>query len=96
MIWHVTVPNTYAEFHIVSTAITPGAAAHKTAQNKIDKYFKLACSTHILFILFINLVKPSEISQIITNILNAFASLKEYYFLHLAYYTVTGVTLNVL
>jgi len=31
-----------------STATKPGAAAHKTAQNKIDKYSKLA-STHIFY-----------------------------------------------
>jgi len=31
-----------------STATKPGAAAHKTAQNKIDRYSKLA-STHILY-----------------------------------------------
>jgi len=46
MAWDVTVPDTYAESHIGSTATKPGAAAHKTAQNKIDKYSKLA-STHI-------------------------------------------------
>jgi len=44
----VTVPDTYAESHIGSTANKPGAAAHKTAQNKIDKYSKLA-STHICY-----------------------------------------------
>ena len=42
MAWDVTVPDTYAESHIGSTATKPGAAAHKTAQNKIDKYSKLA------------------------------------------------------
>jgi len=46
MAWEVTVPDTYAESHIGSTATKPGAAAQKTAQNKIDKYPKLA-STHI-------------------------------------------------
>ena len=44
----VTVPDTYAESNIGSTATKPGAAAHKTAQNKIDKYSKLA-STHIFY-----------------------------------------------
>ena len=43
-----TVSNTYAESHIGSTATKRGAAAHKTAQNKIDKYSKLA-STHIFY-----------------------------------------------
>jgi len=43
-----TVSNTYAESHIGSTATKRGAAAHKTAQNKIDKYSKLA-STHIIY-----------------------------------------------
>ena len=46
MAWDVTVPDTYAESHIGSTATKPGAAAHKTAQNKIDKYSELA-STQI-------------------------------------------------
>ena len=32
----------YAESHIGSTETKPGAAAQKTAQNKIDKYSKLA------------------------------------------------------
>jgi len=48
MAWDVTVPDTYAESHIGSTATKPGAVAHKTAQNKIDKYSKLA-STHIWY-----------------------------------------------
>ena len=48
MAWDVTVPDTYAESHIGNTATKPGAAAHKTAQNKIDKYSKLA-STHIFW-----------------------------------------------
>jgi len=38
----------YAESHIGNTATEPGAAAQKTAQNKIDKYAKLA-STHIFY-----------------------------------------------
>jgi len=41
----VTVP---AESHIGNTATKPGAAAQKTAQNKIDKYSKLA-SRHIFY-----------------------------------------------
>jgi len=48
MVWDVTVPDTYAESHTGSTATKPGAAAQKTAQNKIDKYSKLA-STHIFY-----------------------------------------------
>ena len=48
MAWDVTVPDTYAESHIGSAAPKPGAAAHKTAQNKIDKCSKLA-STHIFY-----------------------------------------------
>jgi len=48
MAWDVTVPDTFAEFHIGSTATKPGAAAQKTAQNKIDEYSKLA-STHIFY-----------------------------------------------
>lgn len=48
MAWDVTVPDTYAESHISSTAVKPGAAAHshKAALSKTDKYAKLA-STHI-------------------------------------------------
>jgi len=45
MAWDVTVPDTYAESHI---STKPGAAAHKTAQNEIDKYSKLV-STHIFY-----------------------------------------------
>jgi len=48
MAWDVTVPDTYAESHTGSTATKPEAAAQKTAQNKIDKYSKLA-STHIFY-----------------------------------------------
>jgi len=48
MVWDVTVSDTYAESHIGSTATKPGAAAKKTAQNKIDKYSKLA-SIHIFY-----------------------------------------------
>jgi len=47
MAWDVTVPDTYAESHIGNTATKPGAAAHETAQNKIDKY-SIVASTHIL------------------------------------------------
>ena len=46
--WDVTVPDTYAESHIGSTAAKQGGAGNKTAQNKIDKYAKLA-STHIFY-----------------------------------------------
>jgi len=46
MAWDVTAPYTYAESHIGSAATKPRAAAHKTAENKIDKYGKLA-GTHI-------------------------------------------------
>jgi len=48
MAWDVTVPDTYAESHIGSTAAKPGGAANKTAQHKIVKYAKLA-STHIFY-----------------------------------------------
>ena len=48
MAWDVTVPDTYAESYIGSTAAKPGGAAKKTAQNKIDKYAKLV-STHIFY-----------------------------------------------
>jgi len=48
MAWDVTVPDTYAVSHIGNTATKLGAAAQKTAQNKIDKYCKLA-STHIFY-----------------------------------------------
>jgi len=34
MAWDVTVPDTYAESHVSSTAVTPGAAAHRAAQSK--------------------------------------------------------------
>ena len=46
--WRYQTNPSYAESHIGSTATKLGAAAHKTAQNKIDKYSKLA-STHIFY-----------------------------------------------
>ena len=49
MAWDVTVPDTYVESHIGNTATKPGAAAQKTAQNKIDKYSKLASMSHIFY-----------------------------------------------
>jgi len=45
MAWDLTVPDTYAESHS-STVVKPGAAAHRAAQSKTDKYTRLA-STHI-------------------------------------------------
>ena len=44
MAWDVSVPDTYAG----STATKPGAAAHKTAQNKRVNFSKLA-GTHIFY-----------------------------------------------
>jgi len=35
-----------AESHVSNTAVTPGAAAHRAAQSKTDKYTKLV-STHM-------------------------------------------------
>jgi len=40
----VTVPDTYAESHISSTVVKAGAAAHRAAQSKTDKYASLASS----------------------------------------------------
>jgi len=37
MAWDVIVPDTYTESHVSSTAVTPGAAAHRAAQSKTDK-----------------------------------------------------------
>jgi len=37
----VTVTNTYTDSHIDKTAVKPGEAANKTAQNKTDKYARL-------------------------------------------------------
>ena len=50
MIWDVTVPDTYTDSHVDKTAVKSGAAADKAAQNKIDKYGRLAssASTHLL------------------------------------------------
>jgi len=42
MAWDVRVPDTYAEFHIANTAITPGAAAQTSAEKKTDKYAELS------------------------------------------------------
>ena len=48
MAWDVTVPDTYADSHIVNMATTSGAAAHRAAQKKTDKYTNLS-STHVLY-----------------------------------------------
>jgi len=45
---NVTVPDTHADSHINKTAAKPGTAADKTAENKTDKYARLA-STHIFY-----------------------------------------------
>jgi len=42
MAWDVTVPDTYAESHISSRVAKAGAAAHRAAQSKTDKYASLA------------------------------------------------------
>jgi len=46
--WGLTVPDTYAESYIGSTATKPAAAASKTALNKIDKY----AQSHLLSICY--------------------------------------------
>ena len=46
---NVTVPDTHADSHINKTAAKPGTAADKTAENKTDKYARLA-STHIFYL----------------------------------------------
>jgi len=49
MVWDVTVVDTDTDSYIDKTAVKPGAAADKAAQNKIDKYARLA-STHIIYL----------------------------------------------
>ena len=44
----MTVPDTHADSNIGNTATKPGAAAIKTAQNKIDKCAKLT-SIHLFY-----------------------------------------------
>jgi len=48
MAWDVTVPNTFAEFHVSSTAAEQGLAAKQAADNKTAKYQGLE-KTHIFF-----------------------------------------------
>ena len=36
------MPDTYAESHITNTSTTPGAAAHRAAQKKTDKYANMS------------------------------------------------------
>jgi hypothetical protein len=48
MAWDVTIPDTFAESHLLETSITPGAAANQAATNKITKYAELS-HTHIFF-----------------------------------------------
>jgi len=42
--WDVTVPDTYADFHLADTATTAGAAADKVASNRVAKYRQIANS----------------------------------------------------
>ena len=49
MAWDVTVPDTYAESYLSSTAAEQGAAAKQAADNKIAKYQGLE-KTHIFFL----------------------------------------------
>ena len=42
--WDVTVPDTYADSHVVDTATMAGAAADKAASTKETKYRQLANS----------------------------------------------------
>ena len=44
----MTVPDTYAESHITNTAAKSGTAAHKAAQNQVEKYTRLA-NSHIFY-----------------------------------------------
>ena len=46
--WDVTVPDTFAESDISDTVSTPGAAANKATQHKLDKYAKLL-DTHVCY-----------------------------------------------
>ena len=44
--WDVTVPDTYADSHVVNTAREAGAAANHAATNKNTKYSQLS-NTHV-------------------------------------------------
>ena len=46
----MTVPDTYAAFHLAETAENAGAAANKAAANKISKYSTLATTHHFVSI----------------------------------------------
>ena len=46
--WNVTVPDTFAPFHLPNTSLTAGAAADKAAIDKTAKYDKLR-GTHLFF-----------------------------------------------
>ena len=48
--WDVTVPDTYAASHTGETAENAGAAANKTATNKIAKYHSLATTHYFITI----------------------------------------------
>jgi len=48
MAWDVTVPDTFAESHLNSTATEQGAAAKQAAENKTATYQELE-KTHIFF-----------------------------------------------
>jgi len=44
--WDVTVPNKFADAHVINSAREAGAAAEHAATNKISKYSRLTSSGH--------------------------------------------------
>jgi len=46
--WDVTVPDTFADAHVINSAREAGAAAEHAATNKTSKYSRLT-STHIFY-----------------------------------------------
>jgi len=53
MAWDVTVPDTYVDTHTEKTAVKPGVATDKAAQNNIDKGYARLASTDIFYMVAI-------------------------------------------
>jgi len=46
--WDITVPDTFADAHVINSAREAGAAAEHAATNKTNKYSRLT-NTHIFY-----------------------------------------------
>ena len=73
--WDVTVPDTYADAHVVNTAREAGAAANHAATNKNIKYSQLS-NTHVFVPVAIGTIRRRNCFIIATVIISYLQPLK--------------------